>query len=381
MHICYTTDYFLPEYGGIQTHVHELSKVAIKNGHKVTVVTSVESERMVEKIDNINVIRVKYPKYAGFFALSGLKNRLYKIFRKIDPDIIHAHHAFSPMGLATAHAAKKIGIPAILTNHSIPIGYEAFKRLWNYFSRIFLLYQEIYNIRKYDAIIAVSTLAAEYIRVYYPKGRIFVVPPPVESEFFNVSATKEDIGFNSEDKIVLFVGRLALKKGIEFALYSFRLISLLEPKAKLCVVGPYEKAYMWHVKILVKSWGLEDKVIFVGPVDRELLRKFYAASDVFIFPSYGGESFGIVVLESMATGTPVVATSGGALKKYIERYGLGYITGFSPVKFARAVIRLLNNPTLRDKIGKKCRIFARLFSWDRIFSKIMDIYRLVMEND
>ena len=378
MHICYTTDFFLPEYGGIQTHVYELARMSIKKGFEVTVITSVGEHGKIEYIDGIRVIRIKYPRYAGLFALSGLKNRLKKVFRKIRPDIIHAHHAFSPMGLASSHVAKKLGIPSVLTNHSIPIGYESFKALWNYFSRIFLLYQDIYNIRKYDAIIAVSTLAAEYIRVYYPRGRIFVIPPPVENSLFTIQATKRDVGLSDDDKTVLFVGRLAPKKGLEFALYAFRLIILAEPDVKLYIVGPYDRAYMWHINNLLKKWGLKNNVIIVGPVPREKLRKYFAASDVLIFPSYGGESFGIVVLEGMASGKPVVATSGGALRRYIEKYKLGYITGFDTVKFAAAVLKLLRNPELRREMGERGRRFARIFSWDRLFSKILRIYELVM---
>lgn len=374
MHICLATDFFLPEVGGVQTHVYDLAKTAINWGHKVTVITTVPSEKKVEILDGIRVIRVPYPKFAGFFAPLGLRDRLKKIFCMLNPDIVHAHHAFSPMGIATGIACKELGLPVVLTNHSIPIGYEAFKNVWNVISRILNLYPAINNIAKYDAIIAVSKLAAEFIRIFY-KGPIRIVPPAVGDDFFDAKATKADIGFDSDDKIILFVGRMDPKKGIEFALHAFRYVTLSEPKAKLCIVGPGPKAYKGLLQRLVERWGLEGQVIFKGKVSRNVLRKFYAASDVFIFPSIGGESFGIVVLESMATGTPVVATTGGALAKFIEKYELGYVTGINTMKYARAILKLLRDEWKRREMGLKAKKFARIFSWRRLFRKIESIYK------
>lgn len=379
MHICLTTDFFLPEVGGVQTHVYDLARTAISWGHKVTVITTVLSEKKVEIVDRIRVIRVPYPKFAGFFEPLGLRDRLKKIFRMLNPDIVHAHHAFSPMGIATGIASKELGLPVVLTNHSIPIGYEAFKDIWNVISRILNLYPAINNITKYDAMIAVSKLAAEFIRIFY-KGPIRIIPPPVGDDFFNARATKADIGFDSDDKIILFVGRMDPKKGIEFALHAFRYVALSEPKAKLCIIGPGPKAYRGLLQRLVERWGLKDRVIFKGKVSRDALRKFYAASDVFIFPSIGGESFGIVVLESMATETPVVATTGGALAKFIKEYELGYVTGINTMKYARAILRLLRDEQKRKEIGLKAKKFARIFSWRRLFKRIESIYKYAIDH-
>ncbi len=380
MHLCLATDFFYPRVGGVETHVYNLARTAIRRGYRATIVTTVGGKRIIENLDGINVVRVQYPKISGFFWLYGLERRLYIVLKKLSPDIIHVHHAFSPMGLVASAVAKKLDIPVILTNHSIPLAYESFRLVWNYFSRIFLLYHEMRNIKKYDAVIAVSPLAAEYIRIYYPyEDKIFLIPPPVDDEFFSVESSKEEIGFGEEDSIVLFVGRPSAKKGIEFALYSFRIVARLEPRAKLCIVGPIEGGYKYVLRSLIRSWDIEDRVVFMGKVSREYLRKIYSAADIFIFPSYGGESFGLVVLESMATGTPVVTTRGGALGKYISRYRLGVVTGFNPKKFAGAILFLLRNEELRTAMGSRAKKFARIFSWNRLFDKIEEVYRMVMD--
>jgi len=376
MHLCLISDFFPPEIGGVQTHVYGLARTAARRGYRVTVVTTVGGRTRVEYMEGIKVIRIIYPKYSGFFDPWSLKKRLRRVLTRIRPDIVHAHHAFSPLGMTSASVAKELGIPAILTSHSIPIGYEAFRSLWNVASRIIMLYPVAANIKKYDAIIAVSRPAAEYISLFYPK-KIHIVPPPIDDEFFEASASKEDIGFSEDDKIVLFVGRLDPKKGLEFALYAFRLVVMSEPRARLCIVGPGRAPYLWHLRKLVDAWGLEENVFFVGKIPRSLLVKYYAASDVFVFPSYGGESFGIVVLESMASGTPVVTTLGGALGSFISKYGLGLVTGFSTVRYARAILTLLRSKELRERMGRRARRFARLFSWDRLFRRIEGIYRAV----
>jgi len=381
MRLCLVTEFYYPEIGGIQTHVYGLAKMASKHGYDVTVLTTVQSKKRVEKVDDIRIIRVKFPRYAGFFAIFGLEKKLENIFRQIRPDILHVHHAFSPLGLASPAAAKKLGIPIVLTNHSIPIGYEFYKKIWNNLSRVFVLYHKMRNIRKYDAVIAVSPLAAEYMRLYYPDGKIHIIPPPVDDDFFQVRASKSDVGFDEDEKIILFVGRIAPKKGLEFALYAFRMLSKLEPNARLCIVGPSDTPYTIHLKKLMSGWGLERNVLFMGSVSKEQLKKLYAASDVFIFPSYGGESFGIVVLESMATGTPVVATLGGALGKYIKKYKLGFVTGFNTKRFVAAILKLLGDNELRKRMGERARQFARFFSWEKTFKRIENIYRSVMRSD
>ena len=268
-----------------------------------------------------------------------------------------------------------------MTNHSIPFAYEFTKEFWNKLSTIFRLYRKICNIRKYDAVIAVSPLAAEYIRLYYPQGNIHIIPPPVDEEFFHCEGTKEELGFDEDDKIVLFVGRMSLKKGLRFAIQAFKFVADSEPKAKLCIVGPLDRMPRMIASFLtgpIESWGLLDRIIFTGKVSREVLKKFYAASDVFIFPSQGGESFGIVLLEAMAAGKPIVTTHGGALGTYIRKYRLGFVTGADITKFAASIVALLRNPDIVASMGERARRFARIFSWDEAFRRIDSIYREVM---
>lgn len=371
------TDFYLPEIGGVQTHVYDLARYASRSGYKVYVLTTTGIEPKTELLNGHTVVRLPYPKYAGFLGLTGLGRRYRKVLVSIQPDILHAHHLFSPSGIIAGKVAKSLGIPSVLTNHSIPVGYEIYKQFWNMISKALTLLPAVKYVGYYDAAIAVSKLAAEYLRIFY-SGSIKIIPPPIDYEYFSITARKEEVGFNGDDKIVLFVGRLAPKKGLEFLLYAFRIISRLEENAKLVIVGPTDTPYYFYLKGLIGMLQLEKKVFFTGKVSREKLRKLYAAADVFVFPSYGGESFGIVALESMAAGTPIVTTLGGALAKYICRQKIGFLTGLDIKKFALAVVKLLRDPDLRMEMGKNARRFARLFSWERVFRMIEEIYLEVL---
>ena len=375
-HLCLVTDFFYPEIGGVQTHVQDLAMTALKNGYDVSIITTVGRKFSVEYIDALKIVRVPFPKYSGFVGIAGLESKYKKIMSRLKPDIVHAHHAFSPSGIIAGKAAKSLGIPAVLTNHSIPVGYEAFRRIWHYISNWLSTIPALKNLRKYDAAIAVSKPAAEFLKYFY-SGHIRIVPPPIDYDIFNINVKKSEVGFDESEKIVLYVGRLEFKKGIEFAIYAFRIVAKVMPEAKLVIIGPDETPYAWHLKKLVEVWGLKRKVIFLGKVSKEKLCKYYVASDIFIFPSYGGESFGIVLLESMASGTPIVTTIGGALAPYIKKYRLGYVTGFNTRRFAAAIIRLLDDDEHRRKMGERARLFAKIFSWDRIFRKIEEIYEEV----
>jgi len=327
--------------------------------------------------NGIYLIRIPKSVAASMVTFNiSLKKDLETLLPRLDADILHAHHAFSPLGLVTSEIANQFGIPSILTNHSIPIGFGSLKGVWGTISKGLSIIPMLKTINLYDEVIAVSSMAAEYISYFY-KGRIHIIPNAIDLEEFRITASKDEFGLKENDPMLLMVTRSSPKKGIEVALLAFKVVVKKLNNAKLFIAGP-TGAYLQYLKFLTKVFDIEKHVKLLGFVPRRTLVKLYKAADLLIHPVLGGESFGIVLLEAMASGTPIVATYGDGLRYVLEGSGAGMcIDVLNPEKIARIIIRLLNSPNLLKEMSSAGLKFATRFSWSRIIDKIIRIYKEV----
>ena len=382
MRIVLLTDFLYPRYGGISTHVEGLVKALIREGHKAIVITTAGDKRGFDKLDDmITVYRDPAPVLTTLiFNIERLKKRIESVIGKIDPDILHAHHAFSPMGIITPEIGKKLGIPTVLTNHSVPFGFYVARYQWYTIAKLLATFSALRSLRMYDRVIAVSPVAAEFISKFY-RGKIHIIPNAIHlDEFDKIEASKEELGLNKDEPLILMVGRASLKKGFELALLAFKKVVDEVPNARLFIVGltGFLRSY---INGLVKFLKLEENVYIPGYVPRETLIKFYKAADVFIHTAYGGESFGIVLIEAMAAGTPIVSTAGDGLKHVLENSGAAICLDVpNPSTLAKAILKLLNDEDMRRSMSIAGRKYVKKYSWSRIVKRIIEIYNQLVEN-
>jgi D-inositol-3-phosphate glycosyltransferase len=181
------------------------------------------------------------------------------------------------------------------------------------------------------------------------------------------------------ESIIVFVGRIIPLKGIDNMLKA---MAHLEGKQriKLVVIGgdDHSQAEMERLKNLSRTLRIDESVIFLGSVKQETLPFFYSAADLCVVPSYY-ESFGLVVLESLACGTPVVATKVGCAESVI-RYGeTGYVvTDNDPGSLADKISRLLSTPNGKPDFGNSVRASVAKYSWPNISEAILEEYRSVL---
>ena len=178
-----------------------------------------------------------------------------------------------------------------------------------------------------------------------------------------------------ENRVILYVGRIEPLKGLDIMLEA---VSLLEgcAETRLVIVGGSleEDAELERLKGLSESLGIENKVTFTGSVPQEMLPDFYSAADVFVLPSYY-ESFGLVALEAMACGTPVVASRVGGLNTFIKQGETGYLIPWRcPEPFAQRLEMLLANPVLKDSMGRAARAQAQEMSWSGVADHLLEYY-------
>jgi len=373
LRVLLASSFFYPRYGGVEYHVEGLARTLKKLGHEVIIITNSGSTG-VEVYKDIPVIRISFKSLGLLPATKLLLSKFKEIYKIIKPDIIHAHHAFSFLGLYSGKLAKELSIPSLLTNHSLPPFYEGLEPFWKMLANGLSLHEPFKYIQYYDAVLSVSRISAKFISHFY-RGKVFVIPNAIDVSEFEIKVKRDELGVPEDVPVILTVGRASPKKGFERALAAFHYVVKTIPTARLYVIGPSGKYLSW-LKKLAQILKVEENVYFLGFVPRETLIKMYKIADVFLHAAYGGESFGIVLLEAMAAGKPIVATAGDGLKEILEKSNSGFcIESGNPMEISKAIIKLIKNPELRLRLGRNGKRFVEQFSWDKVAERILTMYK------
>jgi D-inositol-3-phosphate glycosyltransferase len=213
-------------------------------------------------------------------------------------------------------------------------------------------------------------------------ARVSVIPCGVNLDRFtpiNRIAARSALGLATDAQYLLFVGRLEPLKGLELLIDA--LAELEDSAPVLLVAGGDARAadYMGRLRDQAARLGLGERVRFVGAVPQERLPLYYSAADVCVVPSYY-ESFGLVALEAMACGTPVVASRVGGLTGTVQDGVSGYLIPWRcPQPFADKIDLLLTNDELRRTMGAAAHERAQRFRWSAVASELSALYRQVID--
>jgi phosphatidylinositol alpha-mannosyltransferase len=225
-------------------------------------------------------------------------------------------------------------------------------------------------------LIAVSEAAYEFAYQMFP-GDYRLIPNGVELRRFGRPAKiAANARLTGSNKLItlLFVGRLDKRKGFLHLLEAFINLKPAYPHLRLQVVGPFTPRECEPYQQRVQAHGVTD-VEFVGYVSPEELPNFYHQADIFCAPALGFESFGIVLLEAMAAGLPIVASDIAGYRSLVTAEQEALLTPpGQPDALATALRRLLDQPYLRQKMGRRGELKASCYSWDCIVDKILDVY-------
>jgi phosphatidylinositol alpha-mannosyltransferase len=229
--------------------------------------------------------------------------------------------------------------------------------------------------RRLHGKIAVSKPAMEFANSFFP-GYYNIIPNGVDVEHFSpdVSPVEE---FCDGKLNILFVSRLEKRKGLPHLLASFKQVKREIPNSRLIVVGPGTRLRRGYEREVRKS-GLQD-VVFTGLVSYEELPSYYKTADVFCAPATGHESFGIILLEAMALGKPIVASSIEGYASVLAHNAEGLLTPPGDRDMlTRALLSLLTDESLRREMGARGRVKALEYSWERIAQNVLQYYIRVL---
>ena len=362
MRIALCSDYFYPKIGGITTHIEGLARALEERGHELVIIT--KKAKFNDRQHGLNVVRVnsifKTSRVLDIPQTSELERRI----KEFKPDVIHGHHAFSPISLLSISAGKKLGIKTVLTNHSIQFLYD-FDYLWKSSSYILFPYREYIN--NADRIIAVSNAAAKFIS-HFTSKKVEIIENAINIDEFSPKVKTFD------GKSVLFVGRFTYRKGIYILLEAFQKVKQEVKNAHLTLVG---SGYFSHIAdLLIRTLNLSKNISIAGEVEKEKLVEIYQNSHVFVLPSIYGESFGIVLLEAMASKTPVIASDDGGIKELIKNGKTGIIVKKGDVKeLSEKIAELLLDQDLSKKISTTAFREVKKYDWKNVVRKIEAVYK------
>lgn len=368
-----------PLLAGGGYHVYHLTKELSKRGIDVTVFTlKTKKPPMFGKVDteihfnSVKVVRVPA------FHLSAISPIAYPIATKLlplllaeNPDIIHAHGYPFVTSDAALITAKIKRIPMVLTLHGFPDGFNALMH------RAYFRLIGRQTLTKARRIIAVSPLVArEFRQIGIPEERMVIIPNGVEIAAYQNLPQKDilrrRLRIKDERKIMLAIGRLGKLKGFQCIIEALPKILETTP-VDLIIAGP-EFGYGPQLRRLAREKGVDDYVIFYGIMNEKEKLEAMAAADVVVVSSIY-EGFGIVLLEALAAGKPVVATETGIAPEIIKNGENGFL--FSPCDhqgLADKVTRLLADKELSAAISLRSKTVAETFDWKRITELVLDTY-------
>ena len=227
--------------------------------------------------------------------------------------------------------------------------------------------------KRLDARIAVSSAARHFISTYFP-GDYRIIPNGVDVRFY--ANAKPFPEYEDGKTNILFVGRVEPRKGAMYLLRAYAKLKPRFPQLRLifCSAGPQ----IGQMRRFVRQNGLGD-VLFAGRVDDVDKARFYKTADIFCAPSTGQESFGIVLLEAMAAGLPVVASDIHGYKRVVQRNVSGLLVEpKDPDALAAAIERLICEPALRQRLGEAGARRAPEYDWSHVTAQLVELYEGVI---
>jgi phosphatidylinositol alpha-mannosyltransferase len=357
--------YGYPHPGGVNEHVRYTYEAMRRLGHDVWIITSKYGK---QRANEAHIIRLgtgwAFPANGSVGRVTlgwRFKEQAREVLAEHRFDILHFHEPFVPFLSPTILEASET--VNIATFHAFG-GFSPSYWVGRHFAGGLA--------SRLHGRIAVSGAARHFISRYFP-GEYRIIPNGVNLERFADAEPYEELRDGTLN--ILFVGRLEERKGLIHLLKAYQRLRKRHVDARLLVVGAGPK--LREYRRFVGLRGIRD-VEFLGRVSDEEKARYFASADIFCAPATGQESFGIVLLEAMAAGVPIVATDNHGYKNVVQRGAQGLLVEpRKPRALAAALYTLALDPDLRDRMGEAGRARAPEYSWDRVTEQVVAFYREV----
>jgi glycosyltransferase involved in cell wall biosynthesis len=373
MRVAMVNDEFYPDTSGVPTYIMGLGKALSKLGVEPVIIAHAHPGlAKEEEMDGMFIKRLE-----GFVmpifdrAISArIGSELHKCIKYGGFDVVHGQDIYSSMALQSVFSARKCGIPSVLTCHSV----HDCNGFWKLLHKPLLL-----PIKRADRVIAVSNASADFCRAFgVPEDKIKVILNGLDPQEFNPSdgsQIRADLGIGSRPFIMTAI-RLVKRKGPRYLITAFSKVLRDVPDAMLVIAGDGPEAT--NLRRLVKKLEIEGSVLMLGSLPHRRVLKLMAAADVFVLPSLM-ESFGLVLLEAMMAGAPIVCTRVGGVPEVIENGVNGLmVPPADDDALASAILTILNDRELAKRLSRNgLKIARERFNWEKTARETLVLYESI----
>ena len=371
MKIALVSPYDFAHPGGVVNHISPLERYLTRMGHEVKVIAPA-SRTITDFGDRFIPIGkpVPIPSSDSIIRVPislRLGPDIKRVLAREKFDIIHLHEPFMPMLCsAVLRFSNTVNVGTFHASQGKP-GYN-----WGKPISTWMIRRRVQNLH---GRIAVSTVAMDYALKYIP-GDYEIIPNGIDLEHFSadVSPIEE---FRDGKLNIVFVGRLEFRKGVNYLLKAYLKVKPQYPNSRLLIVGPGTRLRKRYEKWIRRN-RLED-VIFTGYALYSDLPRYYQTADIFCAPSTGRESQGIILLEAMAVGKPIVATNIAGYAGVVTHGEDGLLVPPQDENsLAQALLTLLNDEKLRQQMAARGKEKAKEYSWNSVARRVQDFYLKVL---
>jgi phosphatidylinositol alpha-mannosyltransferase len=363
--IALVSPYDYAAVGGVTKHITHLAVEFQRAGHEVHIVAPCDAAATPDAPVPLHRLGtpVSIPANGSVARISAgtrLGGEVKQLLSSVGFDIVHLHEPLLPaLPLAVLSASRATNVGTFHAYRQSSAAYLYGKPiLWYFYRRL-------------HGKIAVSNCARDFVADRFP-GDYRIIPNGIDVARYSGNCPRLPALSDGRPN-VLFVGRLEKRKGLSYLLRAWATVTREFPTARLVVVGGGRG--LQHYRSFVNARGI-DNIMFTGMVSDEDLPRYYQAADVYCAPSTGQESFGIVLLEAMAAGRPIVATTIPGYGEVVThgREGL-LVPPKDPESLAGAIIHLLADRELRQRLGAEGRRTAQRYDWPRVAAEVLEYYQ------
>lgn len=389
--------------GGMNVYVRDLTQELGHLGVHVDVFTRSQDEHVPHVLHDLGygnrVVHVQagpeHPagkqeiaKYIPEFV-EGVKQ--FAAEKGIQYDVIHSHYWMS--GLAAEQLSDEWGgVPIVHMYHTLGEMKNRVARSEDERAGEDRLNGERQVLRRADRIVVATLAELTQLRFLYHADdrKLVTIPPGVDtSHFYPIPAdeAKEFIGLKPEDRMVLFVGRIEPLKGVDTLITAMSCLDVegLNKPVHLAIIGGEPNAIagdmtaeMTRLQKLCDELAVGHTVVFLGKRGQDTLPYYYSAAEAVVMPSLY-ESFGMVALEAMACGTPVIASEVGGLGYLVQNGETGFtIPDSDPQALCQKLSGLLSDAPLREAMGRRASTYALDYAWEKIAIQIIGVYKSLL---
>ncbi len=370
LRICLVSPYDFAVPGGVSAHVSNLAAIFRRRGHVVKILAP--SSSAANSADTPGLVRmskaiVPVRSNGSIARLTFSPNMQRAIKRELAEgggfDVVHIHEPMAPvLPLQVLRLSNTVNVGTFHATRRTSTVYRAYKPLLTRFHR------------RLDGKIAVSAAARDFVWRAFP-GEYRIIPNGIDQEWFGERAEPIPELANGRPSI-MFLGRMEKRKGLSGLIDAMEIVRRIRPDARLVVVGAYDQNQLHKAQRRLRRIGIDDS-LFTGRVSELQKRAYLQSSDMLIAPAQGSarESQGIVLMEAMAAGTPVLASDiPGYRTVSPDGSAVLYCAPDDKRALARGILRLLQHPDTAERFREAGRQRVGDFSWEVVATRVIDYY-------